>query len=902
VEIARDEKFNELIHDSGFDPAVSNIAYKPAELTVLPRSRYWWRVTVRGNTGDEAVSEPAWFETGKMNEPWQAVWITPPFANDIHPRFTKIINIKKDTVSARVYICGLGIYELYINGTRAGDEYLAPGFHSYDKWLQVQTYDLTALLKKGDNELEVILGNGWAKGRFGPNDMTELFCGEFAFIAEIHITNTGGEHTVIKSDKSWSCTPSPVLESTIYDGEINDTSAVRQAPEQAAESADYQKKWGLGALTDRLSLPVKAMLEIKPAALLKTPAGEDVLDMGQNMVGHIRFICRAEKGVKLSMYFGEVLQDDNFYRENLRTAKAEYHYISDGKPTEVRPYFTFYGFRYVKLDGFKDIDINDFTGVVLYSDMNQTGYIETSNEKVNRLFQNVIWGQRGNFLDVPTDCPQRDERFGWTGDAQIFCETAAWNMDVYAFFRKYMRDLAYDQAALGGIVPHVVPDMYPRRTGRSRGGAACGWADAVTVIPWRMYMTYGDDSIMKIAFPAMRAWVDWIKTEDDRSGARRLWTTGFHFGDWLAMDAPVKGSPFGATDTGFLASAYYNLSAGITAKAAEVSGDAESAEYYKTLADEIRTAILNEYFTPNGRIAVKTQSAMAVALHCGLFPRGKRERLVESLKIQLVQDGMKLKTGFLGTPALCDSLSMYGAHEYALRLFFNEELPGWLYPVNMGATTIWERWDSLLPDGKISDTGMNSLNHYAYGSIASWIYRHMLGIIPYEPGFKRVLFAPRPCNDLEFAKASFDSPSGIITCGWKRLEDGKVELECELPFGVTGDIFFMGGTLGEIQKIFPNAEDINGAIKAEIPAGHYKMIYTPAAPKLFGLNTPVYDIVANREAGAIFTSIPALSNLPENLLRYTFAELLDYIDTSFPHFSDAAKTLSAKILSMSREG
>jgi len=905
VEIAKDEAFSEVLYDSGHDGGISNLAFTPADYTPAPRTRYYWRVTVTGSDGDRAVSQPSWFETGKMDEPWDATWIVPPFDKAVHPCFARRVNIEKEVASARIYSCGLGVYELFIDGAKVGDEFLAPGFHSYDNWLQVQTYDVTKLLSQGENDLYALLGNGWAKGRFGPGEMEELFCGEFAFIAEIHVTYVSGESLVIKTDGEWSCAPSPVMESSIYDGEISaDLAGVKldgSVWEKAVVSEDYQAGWGLGPLCDRLSLPVKSMAEIKPVSLIRTPAGEDVLDMGQNMVGRLRFKCDAAKGSKLSLYFGEILQDGNFYRDNLRSAKAEYHYISGGCPSVVTELFTFYGFRYVKLEGFENINIDDFTGVVLYSDMAQTGMIETSDERVNRLFQNVLWGQRGNFLDVPTDCPQRDERFGWTGDAQIFCETAAWNMDVYAFFRKYLCDMAYDQTASGGAIPHAVPDVYPRKTGRSLGGAACGWADAATVIPWTIYQMYGDIGVLRSAFPVMSAWVDWIRAEDDRSGGRRLWTTGFHFGDWLAMDAPVPGGVFGATDVGYIASAYYYYSASLTAKAAEALGDIDNAAVYSELSAEIRTAIINEFFTPNGRIAVKTQTAMALALQFGLYPEGSRERLLEDLKTQLVSDGMQLKTGFLGTPAICPVLSENGAHMYALGLFFRDEMPGWLYPVAMGATTIWERWDSVLPDGRISDTGMNSLNHYSFGCIAGWMYRYVCGIIPLKPGFTTVRLEPRPCRQLEFARATFDSPCGDIVCGWKKLPDGRVEAECRIPFGVAGEFLLPGEAFEEVTKLFPDARLIDGKTVAELKTGRYNVVYTPAPRSRYDLDTPVYELLADGRTAEVFASIPAFKILPENILAYSFGELLDFIGKQFPHLWDGVGALSAVVMGIERE-
>jgi len=894
VEVARDKAFSELIHDSGHATGISNAAYSPEGLTLAPRSRYWWRVTVRGDRGDEA-STVAWFETGKMEEPWAAKWVASPLAGGEHPCFRKSFTLQGDIASARAYACGLGVYELYVNGAKAGDENLAPGFHVYDKWLQVQAYDLTSLLRPGENVLGGMLGNGWAKGRFGPGDAAENFCGEFGFIAEVHVTYANGETLVLATGEDWLCAASPVLESSIYDGETYDATLEQPGWASAGFDAagwqtvvvaeDFQEKWGLGPLCDCLSLPVKVMQELKPAALLKTPAGEDVLDMGQNMVGFLRFKARAPEGRKQSLYFGELLQEGNFYRDNLRSAKAEYHYISSGTAAEVRPLFTFYGFRYVKLEGFGDIDINDFTGCVLYSAMEPTGRIETSDAKVNRLFQNVLWGQRGNFLDVPTDCPQRDERMGWTGDAQIFCETAAWNMDVSAFFTKYLRDMAYEQEKNGGRVPHVIPDVYPRKTEKSKGGGACGWADAAAVIPWTLYQMYGDEGILRAAFPGLRAWVDWVKAEDDRSGGRRLWTTGFHFGDWLAVDAPVPGGVFGATDVAFIASAYYFYSASLTAKTARVLNDTESAAIYEALAGEIKAAIGREFFTPSGRLAVKTQTAMALALHFGIYPEGCRERLAQDLKLQLVRDGMKLKTGFLGTPALCRALTENEGHAYALRLFFNEELPGWLYAVNMGATTVWERWDSVLPDGKLSDTGMNSLNHYAYGSVASWMYRYLCGIIPLAPGFEEVRLAPRPCGQLDFARACFDSPHGKIVCGWKRLTDGQWEIEAEIPFGVTGELVLTRASQSQ---------------KALAP-GQHKFTYTPLPAEKCSLETPVYELLANEQAAKIFSAIPGFGSVPENILTYTFGELLDFVKRSFPHLEAAAGMLAQAILNVERE-
>jgi len=580
------------------------------------------------------------------------------------------------------------------------------------------------------------------------------------------------------------------------------------------------------------------------------------------------------------------LQNDNFYRDNLRSALAEYHYISDGSQRQVSQLFTFYGFRYVKLVGFENINLSDFTGQVLYSDMEPTGNIETSNQKVNRLFQNVIWGQRGNFLDVPTDCPQRDERLGWTGDAQVFCETAAWNKDVLAFFAKYMRDMAYVQDENNGMVTHVVPDAYNRETGKGMGGGACGWADAAAVIPWTLYEMYGDKQFLQNSFHNMRAWTDWIKTQDEANGGRRLYTTGFHFGDWLALDAPIPNGTFGATDVGFIASAYYYRCAEFTAKAAQVIGENNLAKEYEALAAQVKAAMLGEYFSPKGRIAVRTQSAMVIALDFGIYPEGCKKRLAEDLKFQLVKDGMKLKTGFLGTPALCRVLSDNDAHGYALRLFFNEEYPGWLYPVNMGATTIWERWNSVNPDGMISDTGMNSLNHYAYGCVASWMYRYLCGITPIEAGFSKVRIAPKLTARLDYVIGSFDSPYGMVESKWQRNEDGQLTMDTTIPQGTVGEWILPRADLKEVQKSFPNAMEAAGEVKVSLTPGQHKITYTPIPPRKFTLETPMYDFFADEEASKLLCATPSFAQLPENIMAYTLREFKHFITNFFLHLGN----------------
>jgi alpha-L-rhamnosidase len=569
------------------------------------------------------------------------------------------------------------------------------------------------------------------------------------------------------------------------------------------------------------------MHRLKPVELIKTPAGETVLDMGQNMVGWLEFTNYAPKGAELYLQFGEVLQQGNFYRDNLRTALSEYRYRSDGTQKRIRQVFTFHGFRYVKLTKWEGpVNLEDFTGLVLYSQMRPTGSITTGNEKVNKLFENTIWGQRGNYLDVPTDCPQRDERMGWTGDAEMFFGTASFNFDVNAFFHKYCYDLYQEQRVQDGNVPVVIPKHDFFQLG------SCAWGDAATIIPWNMYVMYGDKAILEQQFESMKAWVDYIYRRDRETGGLRLWRGDYHCGDWLSLDVEDSiGNRFGGTEHTYLASCYYRYSALLTAKAARVLGKTEEAEYYQKLSDEVRSAIIKEYVTPGGRLAINTQTAYVVALFMEIVPDEWREKTAYALRMKLKESNYHLRTGFIGTPFLCRVLSENGSNDIAYRLLLQEDFPSWLYEVNMGATTVWERWNSIYPDGSISDTGMNSLNHYAYGSIVEWLYRNAAGINPVEssPGFRRFRLIPRSDKLLQKVAAEFRSPAGLIRSSWEYTETGELEVRCTVPFGAVAEL------------VLPDSDD---TVVKELQAGEYSYRYVPASVKKPQINadTPISEI------------------------------------------------------------
>ncbi len=826
VWISRDPDFEQVLCDSGKvdGSGIDSLAYRPP-ITLQPRARYFWKVRVWGES-ESAESETAWFETAKIGESWRAEWITPDWEDhQQHPILYREFELPSRAVSARAYLCGLGLYHFELNGRKVGDEYFTPDCNAYDQWIQYQTYDITDQLTVGNNLVSVMLGNGWYKGRYGANrGSVDIYGDQFALICELHVTLENGDEIMVVTDSTWKAQPSPVIESDIFDGERCDARITKVVPGKSVGVKPIEID--LTRLEARRSLPVCINEEIQPIALIHTPAGETVLDMGQNMTGWLRFRTRASAGTRIDLLFGEVLQEGNFFRDNLRTAKAEYSYIADGTDAVVEPYFTFYGFRYVKISGWVgDLRLDDFTGCVIYSQMEIVGDVETSSEKVNQLFKNAMWGQKGNFLDIPTDCPQRDERLGWTGDAQIFSGTACFNMDAAAFFAKYAYDLAKEQAKIGGMVPHIVP-----MANLERGGSAA-WGDVATILPWNVYEFYGDVGILEQQFESMRAWVEYVKGVDEASGGRRLWTEGDHFGDWLALDADDPVSRKGGTPLDFIASAFYCFSARLVAQAAAVLGKTADADAYARLSDEVKAAIQAEYFTANGRLAIPTQTGYVLALFMDLVPDDQRERVQRDLIAKLERDNSHLRTGFVGTPYLCRVLSNNGANDLAYTLLLNEDYPSWLYAVNLGATTIWERWNSLNPDGSISSTGMNSLNHYAYGSIVEWMYRDMCGLNPAwdgATGFRHARIAPKPDASLQWAKARYRSAAGWYASGWRIDDAGLLTLDLTIPFNASAKVTLPNAPLGEITlngQPLRDGEPVGENVELTLGAGDYQIVY-----------------------------------------------------------------------------
>ncbi|WP_395013763.1 family 78 glycoside hydrolase catalytic domain [Robinsoniella peoriensis] len=862
IVVALDAQLNKIIYDTGKDNTLSGLG-TPIPIELLPFTRYYWQVSVWGDGGDEGVSKVSWFETGRRDAPWKSCWITPAWEdNAIHPYIWHKFILEQPVISARAYAVGVGMYELMLNGSKVGNEYFAPGCTVYEKGIQCYTYDITKYLGTGENVIGAILGNGWAKGRFGVfgPDVHSQASDRFALRMELRITLLDGSEMEIGTDEDWKCIEAPVIADSLYDGEIYDARKEISGGQRSEfnldkdsgttepgnldkgagtlelDNADLDavRRWdpeNLGRIVDRLSLPVCKKETVKPVSLFRTKKNELVLDMGQNLAGGLAVRIHEPCGTRLKFSFGEVLQDDCFYNENLRSAKQEYIYIANGEERIAEPHFVFYGFRYVKLEGFtKEPVIEDFTGYAMYSDLEETGQITTSDPQVNQLFENAKWSQRGNFVDVPTDCPQRDERMGWTGDAQVFSETASYNMETYEFYTKYLQDLWNEQKLQNGMVGNIIPSFTKRKTDVSdpiQGGSAA-WGDAAVIIPWRLYLHYGDITILKRQYESMKAWVDWIRRQDEADGSSWLWRTGFQFGDWLALDGRTAGGTQGGTDKVYIASAYYSYSADLVSKSAKVLGFTDDEEYYRELSKRVKQAILNEYFSPNGRLTIKTQTAYILALYMELIPKEWETRVVEDLARRVEEDNMHLTTGFVGTPYLCRVLSAHGYADHAYRIFFQEDYPGWLYEIRMGATTIWERWNSILPDGRISDTGLNSLNHYAYGSIVEWLYQSVCGLQIQEqyPGFKQFVIKPTLCNKLKYAQAAYQSPAGYIFSRWE-VADNKMQMNITIPFDAKAAVYLPCPKPETIVGIDSQLlQEASGGYRyADLPAGEYQITY-----------------------------------------------------------------------------
>jgi alpha-L-rhamnosidase len=737
-------------------------------------------------------SEPAPVEAGLLAAAdWRAVLVAPD--RDLGGRLDRPpvlvrrpFDVSGEVASARLYISAHGMYEARINGQLVGDHVFAPGWTSYRHRLRYQTFDVTALIRPGRNAIGATVAEGWYCGHLGFHGGRRLIWGdEVALLAQLEITCADGHVEALETDGAWRWADGPTLSSGIYAGE--DYDARREIAGWSGpdfEDASWRPVRELGpepaALVAPSGPPVRRTQTLAPASIFTTPRGQAVVDFGQNLVGRVRLRVRGEAGLTVVLRHGEVLEEGEVATRPLRGAAAVDRYtLRGGETEEWEPAFTYHGFRYVEIGGWPGSGLpepDDVRAVVLHTDMARTGWFDSSDPLLDRFHENVVWTLRGNFMDVPTDCPQRDERLGWTGDLGVFAPTASFLYDCSGTLRTWLTDIAVEQAAWG-TVPLYVPWF-----GLSFPLAPVAvWGDAAVVVPWILYERFGDLGVLRDQYQSMKAWVDQVAGV---TGPRHLWTTGIQLGDWLDPAAPADAPEIAQTDRYLVATAYHALAAQLLADAARLLGDLPDATAYDELAKAVREAFRAEYTSPNGRLVCDAQTAYALALEFGLLAPSQRERAGRRLIELAIANGHHAGTGFVGSRLVCDALVHAGSPETAYHMLMQRECPSWLYPVTMGATTVWERWDSMLPDGRLNPGDMLSFNHYALGAIADWLHRTVGGLAPAEPGYRRILVAPIPGGGLEWATTAHETPYGRAEVAWKRA-DGRLEVDIQVPTGST---------------------------------------------------------------------------------------------------------------------
>ncbi|MDN4609861.1 glycoside hydrolase family 78 protein [Arthrobacter burdickii] len=729
-------------------------------------------------------SSPGAVEAGLFHPAdWQAQFITPTRVgaeSTPAPILAASIDAPDRVVSARLYATAHGVYTATLNGQRVGDEVLAPGWTSYSHRLRYQVYDVTSHITPGHNALEFKLGNGWYRGRLGYEGARALYGDKLALLAQLEVTTADGSTLILGTDGTWTARESEILADDLYDGQRTDLRRVGQAsPPSPVKILDDD----LTRLVAPDGPPIRATQVLPALHVWTSTNGRTLIDFGQNAVGWIRLKVRnLQAGSEVVIRHAEMLEGDGLALRPLRNAAATDTYITAGAPEELlEPEFTFHGFRYAEVQGVPDVRPEDLEMVVIGSDLTRTGTFSTSHELLDRLHENVLWSMRGNFIDVPIDCPQRDERLGWTGDIQVFAPTASFLFDTAGFLTSWLADLASEQRA-DGAVPHVVPVV---ETALSWLPAAA-WGDAATFVPWTLYQRTGDLGILARQYDSMKAWVSKVT---DVAGPDLVWSGGFQYGDWLDPTAPPEAPGRGQTNPDLVATAHFVRSAEIVAATARLLDRDDDAAKYTLLADSVRSAFASHFVTPSGLVISDSTTAYALALQWSLLPtRAQQKEAGERLADLVRRTGFRISTGFVGTPLICDALVAAGHPDVAHRLLLQTQCPSWLYPVTMGATTIWERWDSLRPDGSINPGEMTSFNHYALGAIADFLHRSVAGLAPLTPGYRELEVRPVPPTDLKWAAASHQTPYGRASVRWERL-NGSIDLKLQVPVGATARVY-----------------------------------------------------------------------------------------------------------------
>ena len=787
--------------------------------TLKPAHKYYWQVRV-WDQDDKASkwSKPGFWIMGIMGPAnWTANWIQEDFSlKDWHvsPVFRKEFMSDKKVRLAVALITAHGLYEARINGKKIGNCCLTPGWTSYDKRIAYQTYDVTKLLKKGRNAIGAVLGDGWYRGPI-KNEGKNFYGKDLSFLFQMYIFYQDGTSEQINSDGSWLCSTGAILSSGIYDGEVYDAREEQKGWDQtdfddAGWHGIVQKNYSVTDLVTTENEPIRKHESFKPVKIFKTPQGDNVIDFGQNIVGWVQMKVSGNAGDLITISHAEVLDKcGNFYTKNLKEAKQTNTYILKGDSVEVfEPHFTWQGFRYVKVNGYPGkINEDNFKAYALYSDMRPTGTFKCSDDWVNNLQHNIQWSLKGNFLDIPMEGPQRDERFGWTGDIQVAARMSGFNFDIHSFLGKWLKDLSLDQNE-NGSVPVTIPDVF------HDGKCSPGWGDAATVVPWDIYMIYGDKKILEDQYESMKKWVDYI----DSVSVGNLWIPEFSYGDWLFYSPDDDDDGRAAvTDKTLIAQCFFACSTQKLIDAASVLDDKEDdVLHYDSLLTKIKNVFVHEFVTPSGRMVSQTQTAYVLALNFDMLPLVLRPKIAARLVQNIRSYDNHITTGFLGSPYICQVLTRFGYTDVAYDVFLQRSYPSWLYPISMGATTMWERWDGIRPDGSFQNAEMNSFNHYAYGAIGDWMYSGIGGINTKGPGYKSIIIKPLVTNRLSYAKAELETYYGKIVSFWSR-DAGKLSLHVEIPVNTTADIYIPAI---DRNRIYENKKLITSEKKVKIDRNH----------------------------------------------------------------------------------
>ena len=819
-------------------------------------------------TGADGVTSD-WSEPLAIHAPllraadWSAQFISPAGASaavesEPCPYFRREFSLERPCRRAVLSVTALGVYQVEINGRRVGDEELAPGWTSYRHRLRFASHDVTELLRAGGNAIGAVVGDGWARGRLGFGGSRNVYTERPALLAQLEMVLEDGSVQVVGTGPEWQCSDGPLRGADLYDGETYDARLELGGWSQPGYDAGGWRpvetlEHDFATLTPAAGPPVRAVQEVAPVSIGRAPSGETLVDFGQNLVGRVRIrLPGAAPGAAVTIRHAEVLEGGELGVRPLRSAQATDRYLARGGGEEDvwEPRFTFHGFRYAGVSGWPgELQPEQITAVVLHSDMPRTGWFECSEPQLNQLHENIVWGMRGNFLDLPTDCPQRDERLGWTGDIQVFAGTATLLYDSAAVLSSWLADLAAEQHP-DGNVPFVIPSVLPPSF------TAAGWGDAATVVPLTLYRRYGDLELLRRQYPSMRAWVEHVKGVCDE---RRVWGDGFQFGDWVDPKAPPDAPGDAQTDSALVGTAWFARSAQLVAKAAQLLGEAEDAAAYGRLAAEVAAGFRAEFVAPNGRVVNSSQTAHLLALAFDLVTPAQRPVTARRLQALIEKEGNKLSTGFLGTPWLCEVLTRIGDDDLAYRLLLQTECPSWLYPITMGATTIWERWDAMLPDGAINPGEMTSFNHYAYGAVGAWLYERMAGLRQHHaaPGWRRFVVEPHPGGGLRQAQAVVDTPYGRAEASW-RIDDpagagapATFTLRAVVPPNTTAELRLPGPVGAQAEGA---AEEVGSGVherSVELSAAQRRRYLPSREGARFLLDRPLAEVLADTAARAV---------------------------------------------------